>query len=219
MPIDIVVMKAVSADNDLRAAEVQQQLNEHHVLGLNLMSSPGSGKTALLEATIQRLGAELRFGVIEGDVYTAADAERIARLNVPVVQLNTEGSCHLTAHMILEVLPRFDLSGLDVLAIENIGNLICPAAYTLGEHKRIACLSTAEGADKADKYPRLFSISQANVITKTDLAEHVDFDAARVTATLTALNPVAPVFATSVKRGEGLEAWCNWLESACAEVA
>jgi hydrogenase nickel incorporation protein HypB len=135
------------------------------------------------------------------------------------VQLNTEGSCHLTAHMIEEVLPRFELGDLDVLAIENIGNLICPASYSLGEHKRIACLSTAEGADKADKYPRLFSICQANVITKTDLAEHVDFDVARVTDTLTRLNPAAPVFATSVRQREGLDPWCDWLKAARAEVA
>ncbi len=217
MPVDIVVMKAVSADNDRHAAQVRDQLTEHNVLGLNVMSSPGSGKTALLEATIERLGGALRFGVIVGDVFTANDAERLARHGVKAVQVNTEGSCHMTAHMLGALLPQFDLGKLDVLIVENIGNLICPTAYDLGEHRKVACLSTTEGADKIEKYPRLFSISHVNVVTKADLIPHLDFDLDAVRRGLAALNPDAPVLVTSARSGEGLEDWCGWLERAAAE--
>ncbi|MBN2082359.1 hydrogenase nickel incorporation protein HypB [bacterium] len=212
-------MKAVNAENDARAREVRTQLTERGILGLNFMSSPGSGKTSLLEETIKRLTGELRFAVIEGDVFTAMDAERIARHGVEVIQLNTEGSCHLTAHMILEVLPRLNLDGIDILAIENIGNLICPTSYDLGEHRRVACLSTAEGEDKVDKYPKLFSISDINLLTKADLAPHVNFDLDRVAAKLAALNTKAPVITTSVNTGEGLDAWSDWLRQGCREAA
>jgi hydrogenase nickel incorporation protein HypB len=214
MPIDIVVMKAVNEQNAARAADVRAALDAQGVLALNMMSSPGSGKTSLLEATFQRLAIELRFGVIEGDVYTALDAQRIAKHGVQVVQINTEGSCHLTAHMLQEVLPRLDLSAMDVLVIENIGNLICPASFELGEHLRVALLSTAEGADKVEKYPKLFSISQVNVITKADLAEYVDFDIAGAVRQLRALNPTAPVLVVSARTGEGLDGWCDWLRGA-----
>lgn len=213
MPVDIVIMKAVNADNAARAAEVRARLDQHRVLGLNLMSSPGSGKTSLLEATLARLGGQLRWAVVEGDVRTALDAERIAKLGVPALQINTEGSCHLTAHMLLEVLPRLPLAELDVLVIENIGNLICPAAFALGEHCRVALLSTPEGADKVEKYPRLFAESSINLITKTDLAPLVDFDIAAVQQSLQQLNPQAPALALSAKTGVGLEPWCDWLRA------
>lgn len=211
MPVDIVIMKAVSADNDLHAQHVRERLSSHGVLGLNMMSSPGSGKTALLEATLERMTGELQFGVIEGDVFTANDAERVAKYGVHVVQVNTEGSCHMTAHMIEELLPQFDLSQLDVLVIENIGNLICPTAYDLGEHCRVACLSTTEGPDKVEKYPRLFSISHVNVVTKADLIPHLDFDLEAVRQSLAALNAEAPVIVTSARTGEGLDEWCEWI--------
>jgi len=218
MPIDIVVMKAVSEENARHAATVRAQLDAHGVLAINMMSSPGSGKTALLEAAIGALRGELRIAVVEGDVFTALDAERIQRLGVPVVQLNTEGSCHLTAHMIEAVLPRLDLASIDLLAIENIGNLICPASFDLGEHSRVGCLSVAEGSDKADKYPRLFSLSHVNVITKVDLVPHVDFDVRAVEEKLRQLNPEAPVLVTSVRSGEGIDAWCDWLRSQVASL-
>jgi hydrogenase nickel incorporation protein HypB len=211
MPVDVLIMKAVNAENTARAAEVRAQLDARRILGLNFMSSPGSGKTSLLEATFKRLGGRLRFAVVEGDVYTALDAERIARHGVAAVQINTEGSCHMTAHMLLQALPRLDLATVDVLVIENIGNLICPAGFSLGEHLEVALLSTPEGADKVDKYPRLFAESHVNVITKTDLAPHVDFDVAAVTARLAQLNPAAPVLAVSAKTGAGLDEWCDWL--------
>lgn len=216
MPVDIVVMKAVNEDNARHAALVRAALDAGGVLGLNLMSSPGSGKTSLLEALLRELGPELHAGVVEGDVFTALDAERIAALSVPAVQLNTQGSCHLTAHMIEQVLPRFDLFMLDVLVIENIGNLICPASFELGEHLRAACLSTAEGMDKVAKYPRMFSCTQLNLITKADLAPYVDFDIAAVKAQLARLNPAAPVIVTSAKTGEGLAEAAAWLCEAVA---
>jgi hydrogenase nickel incorporation protein HypB len=211
MPVDILIMKAVNAENTARSVEVRALLDARQILGLNFMSSPGSGKTSLLEATFARLGGRLRFAVVEGDVYTALDAERIAQHGVQALQINTEGSCHMTAHMLLEALPRLDLARIDVLVIENIGNLICPAGFALGEHQKVALLSTAEGADKVDKYPRLFAESQLNVITKTDLAPYVDFDVAAVLAHLQRINPAAPALAVSAKSGAGLEAWCEWL--------
>jgi hydrogenase nickel incorporation protein HypB len=218
MPIEIVVMKAVNEDNAQHAAAVRQLLNGLNVVAVNLMSSPGSGKTSLLEATIARLAGQLNCAVVEGDVFTALDAERIAKLNVPTVQLNTEGSCHLTAHMLERVIPGLELSGVDLLFIENIGNLICPASFDLGEHYRVACLSTAEGQDKVAKYPKLFGITHANLITKTDLAPHVDFDIAAVRNSLRRLNQYAPVFATSARTGEGLDEWCEWLCDAAVAV-
>jgi hydrogenase nickel incorporation protein HypB len=211
MPIEIVVMKAVNENNAQHAAAVRGMLDELNVVAVNLMSSPGSGKTSLLEATIARLAGQLSCAVIEGDVFTALDAERIARLNVPTAQLNTEGSCHLTAHMLERVIPELDLGGVDLLFIENIGNLICPASFDLGEHYRVACLSTAEGQDKVAKYPKLFGVTHANLITKTDLAPHVEFDLAAAHGALQRLNPHAPVFRTSVRTGEGLDEWCEWL--------
>lgn len=218
MPIDIVVMKAVNEDNAQHAAAVRQLLDGLNVVAVNLMSSPGSGKTSLLEATIARLAGQLSCAVVEGDVFTALDAERIAKLSVPTVQLNTEGSCHLTAHMLERVIPGLELSGVDLLFIENIGNLICPASFDLGEHYRVACLSTAEGQDKVAKYPKLFGISHANLITKTDLAPHVDFDIATVRDSLRRLNQYAPVFTTSVRTGDGLDEWCEWLCDAVVAV-
>lgn len=218
MPIDIVVMKAVNENNAQHAAAVRQLLDGLDVVAVNLMSSPGSGKTSLLEATITRLAGQLRCAVVEGDVFTALDAERIAKLDVPTVQLNTEGSCHLTAQMLERVIPGLDLSGVDLLFIENIGNLICPASFELGEHYRVACLSTAEGQDKVAKYPKLFSITHANVITKTDLAPHVDFNIAEAQGSLVRLNPHAPVFKTSARTGEGLDEWCEWLYDAVLAV-
>jgi len=213
MPVDIVVMKAVNAENAARAAEVRAVLNQSGVLGLNLMSSPGSGKTTLLEAMFKHWGEDVRSCVVEGDVFTSIDAERIAKHGVEVIQVNTEGSCHMTAHMLKEILPHLALENTDVLFIENIGNLICPASFDLGEHRRIALISTPEGADKVEKYPKLFSVSHANVISKADLADVLEFDIAAVTKQLKKLNPEAPVFVTSAKTGEGVAEFCEWLLS------
>jgi hydrogenase nickel incorporation protein HypB len=218
MPVNIVVMKAINADNTQHASAVREMLDKMNVVGVNLMSSPGSGKTSLLEATITQLRGMLNCAVVEGDVFTALDAERMAKLGVPTVQVNTEGSCHMTAHMLEQVIPALDLTAVDLLFIENIGNLICPASFELGEHYRVACLSTAEGADKVAKYPKLFGITHANLVTKLDLAPHVDFDLAAVRAGMRALNPHAPVLALSARSGEGIDEWCEWLYDAVRAV-
>lgn len=205
------VMRSAEGDNDLVANEVRSYLSEHGVLTLNFMGSPGCGKTSLLNATLVRMRNEFRFGAIFGDLFTSRDAERIASLGVPAVQINTEGASHLGAHMIKESLTEFDLDVLDCLFIENIGNLICPGNYDLGEDYRVVLLSTAEGSDTVDKYPRMFRQASVNIITKTDLLEHVDFSVHDVTSKLQVENPDAPVFEMSAKNGSGVEDWCKWL--------
>ncbi|MEP0814264.1 MAG: hydrogenase nickel incorporation protein HypB [bacterium] len=217
--VTVKVMRAVNEENDLVATEVRQMLADYRVVALNLMSSPGSGKTSLLERTLDRMGGEWRFGAIVGDLFTTRDADRLAARGVPVVQLNTEGSCHLTAHMIRESLQEFDKDALDCLFIENVGNLVCPGGFDLGEDYRIAVLSTTEGGDKVEKYPRVFRQASASVITKTDLLEYLDFDLADVIAHLQLLNPEAPVFPLSTKTGEGMEDWCTWLRDLLAGAA
>jgi len=205
------VMRAVNEENDLIANEVRTVLNDYGVLALNLMSSPGSGKTSLLESTLAAMRDEMRFAVIVGDLFTMKDAERIDVLGVPVVQINTEGSCHLTANMIRETLSEFDLEAVDCLFIENVGNLVCPSSFDLGEDYRVAILSTPEGNDKIEKYPKMFRMAHVNLITKTDLSEAVDFDLADAQAKMHLLNPDAPVFQISTKTGLGMEDWYTWV--------
>ena len=207
---DIIVMKAISSDNDAHATEVRRILDENNVIGLNFLSSPGAGKTTLLVKTIQD-NPDLKFGVIEGDVFTSRDSERIEKTGAPSVQLNTEGSCHLTAAMVEVVLPRFDLTSLDFLVVENIGNLICPSAFRLGAHKRIVLLSTPEGSDKVLKYPQAFNTSDVILVTKMDIADAVSFDMNVVLDDLKAVNPNVDPWPLSVVSGEGLERWYGWL--------
>jgi hydrogenase nickel incorporation protein HypB len=209
--LKLKIMRAVNEENDLIAGEVRGRLNDTGVTTFNLMSSPGSGKTSLLEATINALKEEIRFGVIVGDLYTTKDAERICKLDIPVLQLNTEGSCHLTAHMIRESLDEFNLNEIDCLFIENVGNLVCPGSFDLGEDYRIAMVSTAEGNDKIEKYPKMFRMASANIISKIDLIEHVDFDLNDAVAKLQLINPDAPVFALSIRTKEGIEEWLSWV--------
>lgn len=207
----VKVIRSAEGDNDLAANEVRSHLSGHGVLTLNFLGGPGCGKTSLLNATLARMRNEFRFGAIFGDLYTSRDAERIAGLGVPVVQINTEGASHLGAHMIKESLAEFDLDVLDCLFIENVGNLICPGNYDLGEDYRVVLLSTAEGSDTVDKYPRMFRQASVNIITKTDLLEHVAFNVHDVTSKLQVENPDAPVFEMSAKSGSGVEDWCRWL--------
>ena len=209
---DIIIMKAVSADNQAHADKVREALDANGVVGLNFVSSPGAGKTTLLERTI-RDNPDLRFAVIEGDVFTSRDAKRIEDVGAPSIQLNTEGSCHLTAHMVEAVLPRLNLKELDILVVENIGNLICPAGYPLGEHKRVTLLSTPEGSDKVRKYPLAFAESDVVLITKNDIAAAVNFDYQIVLDDLKAINPEVDPWPMSVVSGEGLDKWYEWLRS------
>lgn len=208
--VDVIIMKAVSEDNQKHADNVRKILDDKKVFGLNLVSSPGAGKTTLLEHTIKD-NPDLEFAVIEGDVYTARDSKRIENTGAQAVQLNTEGSCHLTAQMIESAIPKLKIEGLDFLVIENIGNLICPAAYALGEHKRVVLLSTPEGSDKVLKYPEAFAGADIVLVTKMDISGAVNFDYSIVVDDLKAVNPKVEPWRLSVVTGEGMDRWYGWL--------
>jgi hydrogenase nickel incorporation protein HypB len=210
--VDIVVMRAVTSDNQAHADKVRAMLDEKNVIGLNMISSPGAGKTTLLERTIKD-NPDLRFGVIEGDVFTGRDASRIEAVGAPSIQLNTEGACHLTANMIETVLPRLKLGDLDFVVVENIGNLICPAAFALGEHRRVVLLSTPEGSDKVQKYPHAFNTADLVLVTKMDVAGAVGFELSVVLEDLKAVNPKVEPMLLSAVSGEGLDRWYGWLRS------
>ena len=178
---------------------------------LNLVSSPGSGKTTLLERTLRDLSHKLRFAVIEGDQQTDNDARRIAATGVPVRQINTGAGCHLDAHMIMHGTESFDMDHLDLLMIENVGNLVCPAAFDLGEHHKVAVLSVTEGEDKPLKYPQMFHNSTVMLLNKTDLLPHLDFDVEKCKEYARRVSPGIIIFEVSAKSGEGMEAWYQWL--------
>ncbi len=176
----VTIAQNILAANDTIAEEVQQALAARGIRTVNLMSSPGAGKTTLLERTIARLRGQLGISVIEGDVETSADAERIEAAGAETVQINTRGACHLEAHMIRDALRQIDLEGTGLLVIENIGNLVCPAAWNLGEDTRVVVASTTEGDDKPAKYPQMFAASQVMVVNKLDLLPYVDYDLEKV---------------------------------------
>lgn len=213
-PSDAAVLSRLLAENDATAAHNRQHIEEHGVLAINLMSSPGAGKTALLETTIETLHREFRFGVIEGDLETENDAARIRRHHVPAVQITTGTACHLDAEMVHEALHEMPLDRLDVLFIENVGNLVCPAAFALGQHRNVTLLSVAEGDDKPQKYPVMFRASNLVLISKADLLPYLeDFDPARAEAAVRQLANAAPVFTLSARRHTGMGAWADWLRA------
>ncbi|HWI62511.1 MAG TPA: hydrogenase nickel incorporation protein HypB [Symbiobacteriaceae bacterium] len=197
--------------NQTIASQNRELFRRHSLLVLNLVSSPGAGKTTFLERWISQAKAHLRIGVIEGDVATTLDAERIAACGVPAVQINTHGACHLDAGMVARAAGQFDLAALDCLVVENVGNLVCPAEFDLGESLRVTLLSTAEGADKPAKYPASFRHADAVLLTKTDLLPVVPFDLQCFQASVGRLNPDVPVFHISAVTGEGLDQWTDWL--------
>lgn len=207
----IVAAKAILKANEQLAAENRQRFTDQQVFGVNLVGSPGCGKTTLLEGLFQRLQGRLRPAVIEGDIAGSVDAERMAKIGVPVVQINTEGMCHLDASMIAAAAEGFELGQVNMLWIENVGNLVCTAGYDLGEHLRIVVLSVPEGDDKLIKYPAIFQRSQALVITKTDLLAYSNFDVARVRGDMRRLAPAAEVFEVSALHGHGLGDLADWL--------
>jgi hydrogenase nickel incorporation protein HypB len=211
--VKITIAQNILAANDTIAQELSQQLLARGVRALNFMSSPGAGKTTLLERTIERLRGQVRIGVIEGDVETSADAERIEAAGAQTVQINTRGACHLEAHMIRDALAEIDLKDIDLLVIENIGNLVCPAAWNLGEDIRVVLVSTTEGDDKPAKYPQMFAVSQVMVVNKLDLLPYVDYDLEKVKRQALAINPRLRIFEVSCRNGMGLDAWCEWLAS------
>lgn len=211
---EIPVVEKILSANDRLAAENRRRLDQAGVTAFNIMSSPGAGKTTLLLATIRALGGRRRIGVIEGDVASRVDADIIAGAGVPVVQINTGGGCHLDAGMVREALDALPLDELDMLFIENVGNLICPAGFDLGQHHHVALLSVPEGHDKPYKYPGMFESVEAVVVTKLDLLPHLDFDLDEFRRLVKGLNPAAPVLPLSARTGEGMEAWTTWLEVA-----
>jgi hydrogenase nickel incorporation protein HypB len=213
----VTVLQDLLAANDREAAHNRTHFDLHGVLALNLMSSPGSGKTLLLEATIEALRDEFRIGVIEGDLETENDAERIRAKGVPAVQIATGSACHLDAHMVHGALDRMDLAALDILFIENVGNLVCPASFDLGQHRNITLLSVAEGDDKPAKYPVMFRAADLVLLTKTDLLPVMDdFDPARAERCVRQLANPAPVLRLSAKKKDGLGAWLDWLRQEVA---
>ncbi len=209
--VKVTIAQNILAANDTIAQEIQQRHAARGIHTLNIMSSPGAGKTTLLERTIERLRGRVRIGVIEGDVETSADAERIEAAGARTVQINTRGACHLEAQMIRDALAEMDIDGIDLLVIENIGNLVCPAGWNLGEDVRVVVISTAEGDDKPAKYPQMFVVSQVLVINKLDLLPYVDYDLEKAKRQALAINPRLQIFEVSCRTGEGLDDWCAWL--------
>lgn len=195
-----------------RAAQFNREIfQSNKILVINLMSSPGAGKTTLLEETVKALEDEFTIAVIEGDLATERDAERLRTLGVKTVQINTVGGCHLDARMIAKTLSNFDLKNIEILFIENIGNLVCPSGYDLGEDYKVAILSAPEGNDKIPKYPVMFRRTDLTIINKIDLLPYVYFNLDEVKKDLETINPKAQFKAVSAKTGEGIEDWLNWI--------
>jgi hydrogenase nickel incorporation protein HypB len=208
------VLENLLAANDQAAAHNRAHFDEHGVLAINLMSAPGAGKTALLEATIDALKQEFRLAVIEGDLETENDAARIRRHGVPAHQITTGSACHLDAHMLHTALHHVPLAGLDILFIENVGNLVCPASFDLGQHRNVVLLSVTEGDDKPAKYPVMFRAAELLLLTKTDLLPVLDdFSPERAEGFLRALASPAPVLQLSARRNLGLDGWFAWLRA------
>lgn len=211
--MQIPVVRNVLEANEKLADQVRARLDAGKILALNLISSPGAGKTTLLERTLADLSGEFRMAVIEGDLQTDNDARRVAATGAQAVQINTEGGCHLNSSMILQALDNLSLEGLDILFIENVGNLVCPVEFDCGEDAKIALLSVAEGDDKPEKYPLLFNLARAMVLNKTDLLPHVDFDVQRARSFATRLNRDLAIFEVSCRNGQGLDGWYDWLRA------
>lgn len=209
--MEIKVVERVMKVNDELAGQVRAQLAASGLRALNLISAPGSGKTSLIEAALRFAGPSFRIGVIEGDPDTTLDAERIAACGAPVVQINTAGGCHLEANLVLQALAQLDLAALDLLVIENVGNLVCPVSFDLGEAARVAVVSTTEGHDKPAKYPKLFRTADVVVLNKVDLLPHVDFDVDALRGYVERLKPGVPVLDVSCRTGQGVEDWVAWL--------
>ena len=208
----ISVIKNILEANDRIAQENRAIFDEKGLMVINLMSSPGAGKTCLLEKTIDALKDDLRIGVIEGDVQSSQDAERIAKSGIPVVQINTGGACHLDGNMIRDTFQEFNFDALDLLVVENVGNLVCPAEFKVGEDFKAMILSVTEGDDKPAKYPLMFHESKVLLINKIDLLPYVDCSIEKIRKEALKINPHMTMFEISCKTGEGLEAWYAWLK-------
>jgi len=209
----INVKEDILSANDEKAKTNQELMDKHHILLINVMSSPGSGKTSLIMQTVNRFKAKVRIGVIEGDIASTIDADKVSKLGVPAVQINTAGGCHLEANMVRKALDSLDLDRLDLVVIENVGNLICTAEFALGAHKKVMLLSVPEGDDKPFKYPLMFTEADVVLVNKIDVAPYFDFNLAAFTKAVNGLNPKAIIMPVSAKTGEGLDAWFGWLDA------
>ncbi len=207
----ITIERKVLEKNDEIAGQNRALFERAGLFVFNIVSSPGAGKTSILERTLEELNGTPRVAVIEGDVQTDFDAQRVARYRVPVVQIVTNGACHLEARLVHEALQRMDLSQFDILIIENVGNLVCPANYDLGEALKVVVLSTTEGDDKPLKYPAMFRNASVLIINKTDLLPYVNCDVSALRRNAMQINPGLTVFETSCTSGAGIARWCDWL--------
>jgi hydrogenase nickel incorporation protein HypB len=214
----ITIERKVLERNDSVAAQNRRWFAAHKVSVFNVVSSPGAGKTTLLERTIERLSGSIRMAVVEGDVQTDFDAQRVARYGVPVVQIVTNGGCHLEAKLVQEAVEALDLAATELLVIENVGNLVCPANYDLGEALKVVVLSTTEGDDKPLKYPGMFRNAGVLIINKIDLLPYVNCDMAAMRRHALQINPDLRVFEVSCTSGAGLTDWCDWVTSEVARV-
>jgi hydrogenase nickel incorporation protein HypB len=209
--MEIKIMKNILDRNQNKAGEVRNLLAAKKVLMVNLISSPGAGKTILLERTCEELNKKFRIGIIEGDITTDRDAQRLKKYNLPIVVINTEGGCHLDSHSISKVIDSFDLDNLDVLFVENVGNLICPSQFDLGETFKLAIVSSTEGDDKPGKYPMLFREAKAVLLNKIDLIPYTNFKREAFNSDLKNINGQIPLFEISCTRGDGLKEWIKWI--------
>ena len=210
--IKVPVVRNILQANERLAEANRRRFEDAGIFVFNLMSSPGAGKTSLLERTIEGLADRIRMAVIEGDLQSSYDAERIQRKGVQAVQINTDGGCHLDGNMIQIALESLDLQALDLLIIENVGNLVCPAEFNLGEDEKVMILSVTEGDDKPSKYPLMFQLSAVLLVNKIDLLPYLDCDVAKIRERARQLNGRQEIFEISCRTGEGLPAWLSWLE-------
>ena len=209
----IEVLKNITSANDAIAAGNKQILDNNKTTALNIMASPGAGKTSFILQTINHLRNNIKIAVIEGDVASKIDADKIDKEGIPVIQINVGGSCSLEAQMITPALEKLPLQNTDLLFIENVGNLICPAEFALGEHKKVVISSIPEGDDKPAKYPLMFTEADVVIINKLDLLPYVEFDLAGFHKAIEGLNPEVKMFEVSCKTGEGIDTWCSWILS------
>jgi len=209
--MEIKIMRNILNRNQNKAAEVRKLLASEKVMMVNIISSPGAGKTTLLECTCEEIGRDFRIGVIEGDITTDRDAQRLKKYDIPIVVINTEGGCHLDSHSISKVLGSFNLKDIDVLFFENVGNLICPSQFDLGETFKLALVSVAEGDDKPAKYPMLFREAEAVILNKTDLIPYTNFNIDKFRSDLRDINARVPLFEVSCTSGDNIKMWYDWI--------
>ena len=211
--MEIKVFHQVMDWNEDVSDEIKKDLSDKKVCMINVMGSPGAGKTSLITEVVNKLSGKYRIGVIEGDVAGQIDAEKMKAMGLPVVQLDTDGACHIEAMSIQHILPEFNLEDLDVLFVENIGNLVCPAEFNIGESFRVAILSIPEGDDKVEKYPLMFSTTDALVLNKYDMMQYFDFDEKRVESNAIDVNPDVSIFKVSSRNGDGMDDFAKWLSA------